>query len=124
MLESNKIEEIQGLDPLKNLEKLHLAKNNLKEIKNLDNLRKLQDLGLSKNKITELKGLENILRLNDIGLTKNLIPRAIYRKCRADDFEGFDARKCVEYCRNQIPKEDWKKEWSNLAIFYGYEDPE
>lgn len=123
-LDTNKIEKIQGLDTLNNLEKLHLAENNIVEIKNLDNLKILQDLGLSMNKITGLKGLENLLRLHDIGLTKNLIPRAIYRKCRADDFEGFDARKCVEYCRNQIPKENWKKEWSNLAIYYGYEDPE
>ncbi|MFX1530243.1 MAG: hypothetical protein ACFFBC_03960 [Promethearchaeota archaeon] len=67
------IDEIRGLNNLKELYFLNLSKNNIKEIKGLSNLKKLIILDLSNNNIHEIKGLETQKRLKKLYLNKNCI---------------------------------------------------
>ncbi len=70
-----KIEEIEGLDELIQLETLHLSKNQISEISGLERLKNLKGLHLEENKITEIKGLESLLPLKYLHLGNNEITK-------------------------------------------------
>jgi len=72
-LSSNKIREIKGLDNLIYLKKLDLSGNEIGEIKGLDKLTCLESLDLSVNKIREIKGLDTLHNLKKLLLYNNSI---------------------------------------------------
>jgi Leucine-rich repeat (LRR) protein len=67
------LDEIKGINYLKELYFLDLSKNRITEIKNLTNLNKLIILNLSDNEIQEIKGLDNQKNLKILYLDKNQI---------------------------------------------------
>ena len=72
-LYANQIKEIRGLDSLVNLRVLLLHYNQITEIKGLENLKSLEVLNLLGNEIVHIKGLENLTNLKILNLSENLI---------------------------------------------------
>ncbi|TFG12350.1 MAG: leucine-rich repeat domain-containing protein [Promethearchaeota archaeon] len=70
-LDGNSITEIKGLDNFTNLKRLSLSHNKISEIKGLNNLHNLERLNLSSNEITEIKGLNNLHNLEGLDLSSN-----------------------------------------------------
>lgn len=73
-LSNNKIEEIKKLDIFTNLKKLRLNSNEIEEIKGLDSLKNLEYLNLSSNKILEIKGLQSLKNLKELYINGYSIP--------------------------------------------------
>lgn len=73
LLQGNQIMEIKGLENLTNLQTLSLSGNQITEIKGFENLTNLQTLYLQGNQITEIRGLENLTNLQRLYLQGNLI---------------------------------------------------
>jgi hypothetical protein len=83
----NDIDEIKGLDKLKNVNRLKLDGNFITEIKGLDHLTNLKELTLSHNKISEIKGLNNLYYLKKLNLSWNEIT----------EIKGLDNLKNLEW---------------------------
>ncbi len=71
--EITSIDEITGLEKLKDLEILHLDWNQITEIKGLENLVSLKELNLHCNEIEEIKGLSRLSKLERLSLYNNQI---------------------------------------------------
>lgn len=67
------IEDIKGLESLKDLEVLDLSNNEIIKIDGLSNLKKLKQLNLSFNRISEIENLENLINLKALLLNSNRI---------------------------------------------------
>lgn len=72
-LSNNNISEIRGLVKLTNLLELNLSYNNLKNLKGIENLINLHYLNVSNNKIEDLKGISNLSNLLILNITNNYI---------------------------------------------------
>lgn len=68
-----RIEKIEGLENLINLEELNLSYNMISRIENLTNLQKLRDLNLADNNIRRIENLESLPSLEVLNLNGNLI---------------------------------------------------
>jgi len=74
-LSYNQIIEIKGFENLENLEFLGLNNNRISEIKRLKNLQNLKTLFLQDNQITEIRGLKNLQNLHNLWLINNKITK-------------------------------------------------
>ncbi len=72
-LSNNNISEIRGLENLSNLLALNLSYNNLKNLKGIENLINLEYLNVSNNKVEDLKGISNLANLSTLNITNNYI---------------------------------------------------
>lgn len=72
-LSRNEIEEISGLELLKNLKVLYLHRNQISEIQGLEKLIGLDELYLHSNQISKIKGLERLTALTILDLSFNQI---------------------------------------------------
>jgi len=111
----NKITDIDGLDPLINLENLDLSGNNIRTIRVLDRLNTLKGLYLSRNQIEEIgqlpdslvelcldqnqinkiQNLQNLKKLEILNLSKNNIRRI-------EGLDGLDALEDLYLKNNDI----------------------
>lgn len=64
----DRIEWIEGLDKLLNLELLELGDNKIKAIKKLSQLKNLRELYLGKNKIEQIEGISELANLKILSL--------------------------------------------------------
>ena len=71
------INEIIGLENIKDLQVLKLNGNQITEIRNLDPLKNLEELYLNRNQISHIEGIENLQNLRILDLSKNKIKKAI-----------------------------------------------
>ncbi len=72
-LSHNQISKIEGLENLENLKWLCLNDNQISQIKGLENLENLEHLILNNNQITEIKGIEKLTSLINLKLDYNQI---------------------------------------------------
>lgn len=70
-LSNNNLSEIKGLEKLTNLLELNLSYNILKNLKGIENLINLHYLNVSNNKIEDLKGISNLSNLSTLNITNN-----------------------------------------------------
>ena len=94
-LRGNKITEIKGLDNLVNLKELHLSVNRITDIIGLEKLNNLQKLNLNKNHISQINGLESLVNLEELQLNNNLITEIT-------GLEKLTRLKKLEFNYNQI----------------------
>lgn len=96
-LSKNKIREIKGLETLNNLEMLDLSANKINSIKGLDELSNLKDLNLNFNKIWKISGLDNLINLREMHLISNKI-------CRIEGLDNLKNLGILELRDNYITK--------------------
>lgn len=72
-LQGNKIEAIDGIDHLINLETIYLDNNLIDEVGSLNSLKNLRNLSLSNNKIKKILGIAELSSLNTLNLSNNEI---------------------------------------------------
>ena len=68
-----RIEKIDGLEKLVNLEELNLSYNMISRIENLENCLKLRELNLADNNIRRIENIEKLVHLESLNLNGNLI---------------------------------------------------
>ncbi|KAL4502457.1 hypothetical protein ABPG72_012044 [Tetrahymena utriculariae] len=70
---NSKIQRLEGLDDLVNLQELNLSYNSIQKIENLARLQNLRELNLAENNLSRLEGLEVLKNLENINLNGNSI---------------------------------------------------
>jgi len=108
-LSYNQITEIRDLENLKNLKWLCLNDNQIYEIKGLENLEKLEHLILNNNKISDIKGLEKLTNLVNLKLDYNKI-------IEIKGLENLRNLKFLNLNDNQISEIKGVKNLYNLTI--------
>jgi Leucine-rich repeat (LRR) protein len=63
--------DLDGIEELKNLEKLYCGYNNLTDLKGIENSTKLKFLYCRNNNLTSLKGIENLTNLRNLICNNN-----------------------------------------------------
>jgi Leucine-rich repeat (LRR) protein len=96
-LSYNSISKIKNLEHFTNLKELSLTKNQIETIEGLETLTNLESLRLSYNRITEIKGLESLTNLKKLSLDYNGIP----------DLKGIGHLDKLEYLCIRLPEYFW-----------------
>ncbi len=115
-LYANQIKEIKGLSSLENLRVLLLHYNQITEIKGLENLKKLEVLNILGNEIVHIRGLENLTNLKILNLSENLIT----------EIQGLSNLRNLEQLylnKNRITQIDGLKKLYKLRLFFIKENP-
>ena len=98
-----RIEEIEGIKKLTEMERLIVGNNKIKEISGLETFSNLIELNLENNEISEIKGLENLKNLRTLKLKGNRISQDLLSKLGGlEEYKGvIYPQKFVEYCRRK-----------------------
>lgn len=132
-LSFNQIEELKGLDALKNLKTFYIHNNRINELKGLSALTNLESFHINNNKISELKGLDGLTKLKSFHIYKNRINelkgldaltslKALYiRSNQISELKGMSALKKLDLLSlndNQITKITGLETLKNLKSLY------
>lgn len=100
-MSENAIKEIEGLETLKNLEKLSFENNKIIKIEGLNNLINLFDLNLFGNLIKTIRGLESLIKLQRLRIGNNLVPQYVISEFGGLNELGYALfpQKFVKYCQ-------------------------
>ena len=99
-LQTNRITELSDLNALKTLKILNLSNNLISNITGLEHLNNLEQLNLNNNRIVEIRGLESLKKLKMLSIGNNLIPKVIIEELGGLKLSGEVNKplKFVEYC--------------------------
>lgn len=121
-LGSNRIREIENLEPLVQLEQLWLGTNKITQIKNLDHFVNLQKLSIQCNRLVKMEGLSHLINLTELYLSENGIERI-------EGLENLVNLKVLDVAVNRLRKfeniehlQQLEEFWANDNLIESFEE--